>query len=577
MMKKATIMITALCLSTTIMGENKDITIRILATSDVHGYFFPYDFIDRKPTNGSMARVSHYVKEVRKENEGNVVLLDNGDILQGQPTSFYCNYTNPKIPNAAVHAINYMKYDAQTIGNHDIETGHKVYDKWIKEVNCPILGANVVDNNTGKPYLKPYTIVERQGVRIAVLGMLTPAIPNWLKEDLWSGMHFEDMTASTKKWMQYLKETEKPDVIVGLFHSGWNGGISTLHYNEDATEEIAKTVDGFDIIIFGHDHHARNENVINSKGNSVLCLDTGCNATIVADATLRITTTDGKVTGKRIEGKLVKMKGLPLDNDYLDHMKEIEENVTRFVNTKLGTLTETISTSDAFFGSSPFNDLIQEIQLKVTGADISINAPLTFDSKIEKGDILMSDMFKLYKYENNLYMMKMKGYEIRKLLEMSYDQWVNTMTSPDDHIMLLSDYTQYDRQKCGFKNLTFNFDSALGIDYLVDVTKPDGEKVKIQRMSNGEPFVEDKWYTVAMNSYRGNGGGELLTKGAGIPKEELESRILWISEQDQRFYIIDEIMKRGTIEPKAHNNWKFVPEEWTIPAIKRDRKALFEK
>ena len=576
-MKKATIMITALCLSTTIMGENKDITIRILATSDVHGYFFPYDFIDRKPTNGSMARVSHYVKEVRKENEGNVVLLDNGDILQGQPTSFYCNYTNPKIPNAAVHAINYMKYDAQTIGNHDIETGHKVYDKWIKEVNCPILGANVVDNNTGKPYLKPYTIVERQGVRIAVLGMLTPAIPNWLKEDLWSGMHFEDMTASTKKWMQYLKETEKPDVIVGLFHSGWNGGISTLHYNEDATEEIAKTVDGFDIIIFGHDHHARNENVINSKGNSVLCLDPGCNATIVSDATLRITTTDGKVTGKHVEGKLVKMKGLPLDNDYLDHMKEIEENVTRYVNTKLGTLTETISTSDAFFGSSPFNDLIHEIQLKVTGADISINAPLTFDSKIEKGDILMSDMFKLYKYENNLYMMKMKGYEIRKLLEMSYDQWVNTMTSPDDHIMLLSDNTQYDRQKCGFKNLTFNFDSALGIDYLVDVTKPDGEKVIIQRMSNGEPFVEDKWYRVAMNSYRGNGGGELLTKGAGIPKEELESRILWISEQDQRFYIIDEIMKRGTIEPKAHNNWKFVPEEWTIPAIKRDRKALFEK
>ena len=308
----------------------------------------------------------------------------------------------------------------------------------------------------------------------------------------------------------------------------------------------------------------------------MLCLDPGCNATIVADATLRITTTDGKVTGKRIEGKLVKMKGLPLDNDYLDHMKEIEENVTRFVNTKLGTLTETISTSDAFFGSSPFNDLIQEIQLKVTGADIYINAPLTFDSKIEKGDILMSDMFKLYKYENNLYMMKMKGYEIRKLLEMSYDQWVNTMTSPDDHIMLLSDNTQYDRQKCGFKNLTFNFDSALGIDYLVDVTKPDGEKVKIQRMSNGEPFVEDKWYTVAMNSYRGNGGGELLTKGAGIPKEELESRILWKSEQDQRFYIIEEIMKRGTIEPKAHNNWKFVPEEWTIPAIKRDRKALFE-
>lgn len=574
-MKKAILMFTALCLSTTIMGENKDITIRILATSDVHGCFFPYDFIERRPMHGSLARVSHYVKEVRKETNGNVVLLDNGDILQGQPTSFYCNYANPRIPNAAAHAINYMKYDAQTIGNHDVETGHKVYDKWIMEVNCPILGANVVDNATGKPYLTPYTIVERQGVRIAVLGMLTPAIPNWLKEELWSGMHFEEMTESTRKWVEHIKEVEKPDVIVGLFHSGWNGGISTLHYNEDAAEEIAKTVDGLDIIILGHDHNARNEVVTNNKGNSVLCLDPGCNATLVADATLHITTTDGKVTGKRVEGKLVKMKGLPLDNDYLDHMKEIEENVTRFVNMKLGTLTETISTSDAFFGSSPFNDLIQEIQLSITGADISINAPLTFDSKIEKGDILMSDMFKLYKYENNLYTMKMKGKEIRKHLEMSYDQWVNTMTSPDDHIMLLSENTQYGRQKCGFKNLTFNFDSAVGIDYVVDVTKPDGEKVKILRMSNGEPFVEDKWYTVAMNSYRGNGGGELLTKGAGIPKDELESRILWKSELDQRHYIIKEIQKRGTVEPKAHNNWKFVPEEWAVPAIERDRKALF--
>ena len=574
-MKKAILMFTALCLSTTIMGENKDITIRILATSDVHGCFFPYDFIERRPMNGSLARVSHYVKEVRKETNGNVVLLDNGDILQGQPTSFYCNYANPRIPNAAAHAINYMKYDAQTIGNHDVETGHKVYDKWIKEVNCPILGANVVDNATDEPYLTPYTIVERQGVRIAVLGMLTPAIPNWLKEELWSGMHFEEMTESTRKWVEHIKEVEKPDVIVGLFHSGWNGGISTLHYNEDAAEEIAKTVDGLDIIILGHDHNARNEVVTNNKGNSVLCLDPGCNATLVADATLHITTTDGRVTGKRVEGKLVKMKGLPLDNDYLDHMKEIEENVTRFVNMKLGTLTETISTSDAFFGSSPFNDLIQDIQLSITGADISINAPLTFDSKIEKGDILMSDMFKLYKYENNLYKMKMKGKEIRKHLEMSYDQWVNTMTSPDDHIMLVSENTQYGRQKCGFKNLTFNFDSAVGIDYVVDVTKPDGEKVKILRMSNGEPFVEDKWYTVAMNSYRGNGGGELLTKGAGIPKDELESRILWKSELDQRHYIIKEIQKRGTVEPKAHNNWKFVPEEWAVPAIERDRKALF--
>ena len=160
---------------------------------------------------------------------------------------------------------------------------------------------------------------------------------------------------------------------------------------------------------------------------------------------------------------------------------------------------------------------------------------------------------------------------------MSYDLWVNTMKSPDDHIMLLSDDAKDDKQRYMFKNLAFNFDSAAGIDYEVDVTKPDGEKVRILRMSNGEPFDETKWYNVAMNSYRGNGGGELLTKGAGIPREELKKRIIYQSERDQRHYLTQEIEKAGRMNPQAHHNWRFVPEEWTLPAIERDRKLLFPK
>ena len=169
----------------------------------------------------------------------------------------------------------------------------------------------------------------------------------------------------------------------------------------------------------------------------------------------------------------------------------------------------------------------------------------------------------------------MRGDEIRKFLEMSYDQWVNTMKSPDDPIMLLNDDAAGDMQRYGFKNLTFNFDSAAGIDYLVDVTKPNGQKVQIIRMSNGEPFLETKYYTVAMNSYRGNGGGELLTQGAGIPRDSLPSRILTMSERDQRYYLMKEIERMGIVCPKANNNWSFVPREWTEPALRRDRKKLF--
>ncbi|MDD6894311.1 MAG: 5'-nucleotidase C-terminal domain-containing protein [Prevotellaceae bacterium] len=575
MKKIATTALVLLSLTTTIMAETKNVRIKVLATSDIHGCFFPYNFIERKEMKGSLARASHYVKEQRKEFGQNLILLDNGDILQGQPTCYYCNYVNPKMPNAAATAINYMKYDAQAMGNHDIETGHAVYDKWISEVKCPMLGANVVDKVTGKPYLKPYIVLERENVKIAVLGLLTPAIPNWLHESLWSGLHFEEMVECSKRWVKHIKDVDNPDVIVGLFHSGWNGGISTLHYNEDATESVAKNVDGFDIIFLGHDHNKRKAIIKSTTGKDVLCLDPSCNAMYIADATIDITFEDGKVKDKQIEGLIADISDTPIDQDFVHSMKAVEDSVRQYTGRKIGTFTKTISTSDCFFGSSPFNDFIHEIQLNVTGAEISFNAPLTFESKINEGDVFMSDMFKLYRYENQMYVMKMRGKEVRKHLEMSYDQWVNTMTSPDDHIMLLSEKTQYDRQKCGFKNLTFNFDSAAGIDYVVDVTKPNGQKVKILQMSNGEPFVEDKWYRVVMNSYRGNGGGELLTKGAGISAKELESRIMWKSDKDQRYYIIKEIEKKGTVTPITYNNWKFIPEEWTKDAIERDKEALF--
>ena len=254
--------------------------------------------------------------------------------------------------------------------------------------------------------------------------------------------------------------------------------------------------------------------------------------------------------------------------------KEVKE-VRRFVDRKIGRFQNAIYTRDCYFGSAAFTDFIHDLQLSITGADVSFNAPLSFDTAIPAGDVHISDMFNLYKYENQIYVLKMTGDEIRKHLEMSYDLWVNTMKSPDDHIMLLNEEARKDKQRFGFKNLAFNFDSAAGIDYEVDVTKPDGQKVHILRMSNGEPFDLKKTYRVAMNSYRGNGGGELLTKGAGIAKEELPKRIVFESERDQRYYLTKEIEKAKVMNPQAHNNWRFVPEAWTKQAIKRDRKLLF--
>ena len=580
-----TALLLVLTFNSQVMSQQRTIKLRVIETSDVHGSFFPYDFINRQPKAGSLARVSSYVDSLRQTYKDNLILLDNGDILQGQPTCYYYNYINTKAPNVAAQVVNYMGYDAETFGNHDVETGHAVYDKWVGELKCPVLGANIISTKTGKPYVKPYIILERSGLRVAVLGMLTPAIPNWLTENLWSGLRFENMVTSAKKWVSYIQEHEQPDVIIGLFHSGKEGGIQTPEYDEDASLEVAKQVPGFDLVLFGHDHTRCSESITNNAGKQVVCLDPANNAISVADAEITVVIDEHKLHGKThhilqnksVTGKIVDVTNCPIDEKMLQTFEPQIEEVKKYVDHPIGTFTNTIYSRDSYFGSSAFNDFILNLMLQITHADIAFNAPLQMNSVIKAGPICVSDMFNLYKYENQLYTMRLKGEEIRKHLEMSYDLWVNTMKSPEDHLLLLDNKTLGDQQRLGFKNFSFNFDSAAGIDYEVDVTKPNGEKVKILRMSNGQPFDESKWYTVAVNSYRGNGGGELLTKGAGIPKDSLEKRIIWRSERDQRFYLMEEIKKLGTIDAKPNNNWKFVPEAWVKPAAKRDFDLLFSK
>ena len=551
-------------------SQDGEVTLKLIETSDVHGCYFPYDFIRNKPMKGSLARVSSYVKEQREKYE-NVILMDNGDILQGQPVAYYYNYMDTISEHVCAAMLNYMKYDVGTMGNHDVETGHAVYDRWVRQCNFPVLGANIVDNKTGKPYLPPYQVIEKEGVKIAILGMITPAIPSWLPEQLWSGLHFEDMEDCARKWVKIIREKENPDVLVGLFHAGPEGN-KLDNVVENGSGNVAKSVPGFDVVFMGHDHARRNEKVVNVEGDSVLLIDPANMSKVVSEVTFTIKKQDGKVVSKQVEGKLVNMDGYAPDADFMNIFSGAYETTMDFVSRNIGRIEHTISSKEAFFGPSAFVDLIHQLQLDITGADFSFCAPLSAYAEIKKGDICVSDMFNLYKYENLLYTMKLTGKEIKDFLEMSYALWTNQMQSPDDHLMLLN---EEDNGFGRFKNPSFNFDSAAGIIYTVDVTKPQGEKIRIERMANGEPFDLNKTYRVAVNSYRGNGGGDLLTKGAGIPKTELAKRIVYSTDKDLRYYLMKRIEEVKVLDPRPLNQWKFIPEEGTVPASKRDYDILF--
>ena len=454
------IMAAALTLSAQAQQSSKTVTLKVIETSYVHGHFFPWDFMEGKPLKGTLTRANSYINRERQKYGDNLLLIDNGDILQGQPCVYWSNFVMPEDENLAARVINYMKYDAETVGNHDIEPGHKVYDKWIREVRCPLLGANIVKeeckNGEANPQniytgLQPYSVHVKDGVKICVIGMLTPAIPNWLNKSIWKGIEFEEMVSCARKWVKYIQEHEKPDLIFGLFHSGKDGGIVTPDYEENATAAVAREVPGFDVIFFGHDHQVHNEWVTDKEGKQVLIIDPSCWVQNVAEAEIVLTIKDGKVVNKDIKGTIVNVRDEQIDEQMLAHFQRDIDEVKAYVGQKIGCFKSPIYTRDSYFGNSAFTDLIHNLQLQITNADISLTAPLSFNSTIKAGEVTMADMFKLYRFENLLFTLRMTGEEVRKHLEYSYDMWTNTMTSPDDHALRLNEASKEDQQRTGFQ------------------------------------------------------------------------------------------------------------------------------
>ena len=413
------------------VSKTRDVTFYWVNTSDVHSSIFCYDYLKNKPTKGGLSAVYSYVENLRKEHPNHVICTDNGDCLQGQPIAYYYNFIDTVSPHLITEAMNAMKYDCGTIGNHDIETGHAVYDRWIRELNYPMLGANVIDVRTNKPYLKPYHIIERDGVRIAVLGMTTPAIPNWLPETLWKGLYFEDILESTRKWVDYIQKKEKPHLLVGLFHSGLDGGIVTDKYCENATKMVVEQVAGFDMILYGHDHMYAVNTYQNPLGEEVPVIGPTSMGARVAQAEIHLTMKGKRIVSKKIVGSTPLITGYDETNTILfeEQFRDERKALEDWMDMPIGEIDSTICERNAFFGSSHFIDMIHELQLKLTGADVSFAAPLSYDSKISKGQLSIRNMFSLYKYENFLYTMRMTGAEIKSFLEPKIsrypiDSWV---------------------------------------------------------------------------------------------------------------------------------------------------------
>ena len=552
------------------MEPKREIKLKFIVTSDIHGAIFQYDFIEDVLTTSSLSQICTYIREQRQDPDQEVILLDNGDILQGQPIVYYANKAlkdNGKEDRFHIIAdvMNYMRYDAATVGNHDIEAGHEVYDYLRKEFKFPWLSANAVHKDTKEPYFEPYTVIERQGIKIAILGLITPAIPNWLPESLWEGMEFEDMIESAQKWVKIIKQREKPDLLVGLFHAGidytYNRQTADTYKNENASLLVAQKVDGFDIIFAGHDHQEFNSIITNDFGNKVLVMNPRSLGKYVAvvEVLMEKNLETGRYGKKDITGLNLEMNFCEKDNEFEKKFKKHITIIRNYVSEPLAIFTRSVSSREALFADSAFVDLIHKIQLDITGADISFASPLTYDTRISKGTVYVRDMFKLYKFDNLLYIMELTGREIKDYLEYSYSNWFNTMRDENDHLLK---FVLNRKGEMVLYGKYYNFSSAAGVKYLVDLRKPDGKKIQIIEMASGDPFELDKVYKVAINSYRANGGGSHLTEGVGLTHEQLQSRIIKRYDKDLRNLITEWIKEHKVIHPSPTRHWRLIPGNW---------------
>jgi 2',3'-cyclic-nucleotide 2'-phosphodiesterase/3'-nucleotidase len=392
------------------------------------------------------------------------------------------------------------------------------------------------------------------------------------------------MVTTARYWVKYIKQHEHPDLLIGLFHSGTDksyGFDVPGQPVEDASRMVAREVPGFDVVLAGHDHKQDNEIVRNTAGKEVVLLDPAAHAEHVAVADIILHPKANGGYSKKIEGHLVSMKNYRPDPAFMKKFLPDFVQVKKFVDRKIGDFTHGMNAENALFGPSAFVDFIHRVQLEASHADVSIASPLSIWANINKGPIYVRDLFKLYRFENYLYTMSMTGQEIKDALEYSAGLWFNTMKDKDSHLLLFKkdqDGKLVLSKRNGkpiLKNPYYNFNSAAGIHYTIDLRKAPGHRVHILSMADGKPFDLNKTYTVAINSYQGNGGGGTLTLGARIPKKELTQRIIRSSKKDIRFMTMEWIEKYKSIDPKPLNDWKLIPESWTQPAAAKDRKLFF--
>lgn len=514
--------------------------IQLLLTSDVHGFVYPTLYGEDQNVPLGLAKLATRIAEKRAERP--TLLIDNGDLIQGSPLTYYHATFHSEKPSPMIELANMLHYDAAVLGNHEFNYGMDYLTKAMDAANFPYLTASIVDEKN-EPLRTPYIVQEIGNVRVAILGLTTQYIPVWENPDHIEGLTFRSALETAKEWVPYIRQHENIDCLVVAYHGGFETDLETGEVLETTGENegyaLATEVPGIDVLLTGHQHRQLAQRI----GN-VSIVQPGSKGQMLGQVIVQVTKDDaGEVTGIQHFPTLVPIEETTTPNaDLLARLAPLDEKLQTWLDQPLGTIDGNLQYQDAFearLQKHPYVEWINAVQMEATNTNISCTSIFQNGPGGLPSEVTMRDIITNYIFPNTLVVLQLTGRDIREAIEQSASYFtLNEAGEPT-----VSEAFLYPKEE------PYNYDMWDGVEFVADLRKPVGERVTTLT-HQGVPIKDDALYDVVMNNYRATGAGHFdMFK---------EAKRLADPQVDMTEVLADYFLRHPNVTPTFTKNYTFL-------------------
>lgn len=490
----------------------------LFETSDVHGNIYPTDYQTRNwDSEHGLVKLSSLLKSKRLQTKGPSLTIENGDMIQGSPFTHYL-LKHKKSARHLMKALNHLDFDAGVIGNHEFNYGLKYLNTAVTHADYPFLCANILKEDGSLAFGQAYKLFEREGVKVAVLGLTTQYIPHWEHPENYEGLIFKSAVETAQKYVPQLRELA--DIVVVSYHGGFEKDLKTGVETEAQTGEnegyqLLNEVEGIDVLLAGHQHRLIAEVV---KETAVVM--PGSKGEYLGKVVIELEQADNAYTIKKMTPELVSVKNAPIDEELASQFKWLNDEVEDWLDQPIGHVNGDMKIKDveeARREEHPYVEFVQRVQMYFSKCDISGTALFNNSVKGFNDSVTMRDVVLNYIYPNTLAVLKLSGEELKAAIEQSAEYF--TLNEEND-ISINPEFMNPKPQM-------YNYDMYEGIDYTIDVAQPVGERVT-EFKYQGKDIRPDDELEVVINQYRAVGGGNYtmfdatkIIREVTIPMNEL--------------------------------------------------------